>query len=240
MTLSKADIVELKELQPELVVIGNKISGCFYLSATLVKKSKNRGKKLSHYAWNYEDKGADNKYIHDYFYIEIVLNDDLYPIQAFETSGKILSWKEKIPEEYWHINSDDSLCLGEKPDILERQKQYSFAQFINILLMQYFYYMYYVKKYSREPWIAYRHGLFAMLETAYNSKNIKENLEFLNKIYKYCKDEWDGLLVKTHTRKIEKNDPCPFCKCNKLAKNCTTHKKQIKGYNNLISFSLHQ
>lgn len=232
MNLSKTNVKELKTLQPELAVIGNKISGCFYLSASLENKSKNRGCKLNYYSWN--SKSNNDKHICDHFYIDIILNENLYPDRVFSTG---ISFNEnKIPEEYWHVNPDNSLCLGEQLDILEMQKQYSFAQFINILLMQYFYYMAYVKKYLREPWKTYRHGLFAMLEIAYSSKNIGNDLKLLNKYMECCKKEWGKLLNKTKKEKINNRDNCPFCKNKKLAKNCKTHRKQIKGYNNLSPF----
>ena len=227
MILSKTNVKELKEFQPELVIIENKISGYFYLSASLEKKSKNRGKKVNCYLWN--DKVDSINYIFDDFDVNITIDEFLYPVTVY--SEKILSWKDKIPEEYWHVNPNKSLCLGERADIVEMQAKYPFANFINILLMQYFYYMCYIKKRGIEPWQAYRHGLFRVLETAYNSNKIGESLKLL----KYCnKKEIEALLNKTHKRKIEKNNTCPFCKNKILAGSCNKHKKQIKGYNNII------
>ncbi|SMN02564.1 hypothetical protein SPONN_1309 [uncultured Candidatus Thioglobus sp.] len=232
MTLSKTDILELKKIQPELVLIENKISGCFYLSASIENKSKNRGKRINCHSWNYES--SNNKHIHDYFDVNITLNEDSYPIQVF--SKKILSWKDKIPEEYWHVNPDNSLCLGEIPDILEEQKKYSFEKFINMLLMQYFYYMHYTKGHLKEPWKAYTHSLFYILEVAANSKDVRNDLILLNKYIDAYKEEWNNLLNKTQKQKIKNKHNCPFCHHKKLAKNCNEHKKQIKGYNKLVPF----
>lgn len=229
MNLLKTDISELKKLQPELTIIDNKISGCFYLSALLIKGSKNKSNILKYYPWNCES--SDAKYIGDNFDIDITMTEDLYPITTM--SKKILSWKNNIPKEYWHVNTDDSLCLGRKRDILEMQKKYSFADFINKSLMQYFYCMCYVKKHKKEPWEADKHGLSAVLENVYNSKNIRD-LDTRYKGIWQCKEEWYSLLNKTKKLKIRNRDDCPFCPVKKLSRNCTEHKKQIKGYNKLF------
>lgn len=230
MKLSKTDIYELKALQPRLAIVGNQISGFFYLSASLENKSKNRGKKVNCHPWNCESKNS--KHISDCFDIDIILDKKLYPERAF--SGKILSWKEKIPEEYYHVNGDNSLCLGEAPDIKTLQKQYSFAKFINMLLMQYFYYMHHTKTYQKEPYEAYRHGLFAALNLAY--EDVKSNDKLISKHLNYGKPEFEKILKKTGEVEIKKTHNCPFCTHKILVKNCNRHRKQIKGYNKLMPY----
>lgn len=228
MKVRKEDISLLKKLQPELKIIGNQLSGCFYLSASLKKKEK----KLDIYQWN-SDQVESKNYIHDYFYITITLDDGLYPLKLNELDKKVLLWEKEIQEEYWHINPDDSLCLGSKEDILKMKSQYNFASFINILLTHYFYYMSYVRLNQREPWIGHRHGMFAALEIASISV---DNLELIKFHLAYKITEWHELLRKTHKYKIENRDDCPFCLTKKMVKNCKLHKKQIKGYNNLLPY----
>lgn len=232
MKLTKNDIEKLKKLQPELNIIDNHLSGCFYLSASLKNKSKNRGKKLNIYPWNC-DKINDTNYFYDYFYITVILNEHLYPSKTVELKRKVLSWKQDIQSEYWHVNPDDSFCLGSQEDILKMQNKDDFANFINTLLNHYFYYMSYTKLKKMEPWIGHRHGVFAALELACIAPI---NLELIKPHISYEKNEWNNLLKKTNKIKIENKDDCPFCLMKKSARNCTRHKKQIKGYNNLISY----
>lgn len=235
--ITKENIDKLKELQPKLTVINNKISGCFYVSASLKKKSKNKKDRIIYFPWNYENK-KDSNFISERFYIDITLNEELYPSEVFETNSKLSSWEGKIPDEYWHVNSNGSLCLGEEPDILKmKTESNSFAQFIHQLITQYFYYMCYVKKYyGKEPWKAYRHGLFLALEMAatdcseFNIKNIiKKNITFdIN--------NWKKLLKKTNHGKIRNKENCPFCRvAPRKVLNCEKHRKQIQGYNILYA-----
>lgn len=240
MKITNHDIDELKLLQPELTVTGNKISGCFYLSASLKSKSRGRGKKLASHQWNVQ--GTNNpKHINDHFYIDITLDKHLYPKTVIELSGKLLSWKDSILPEFWHINSDNTLCLGIEGDIKQKQQNStSFAKFINEVLTEYFYYMCYVKLFSNEPWEAYRHGLFAALEEA--AEGIDENnCVFIASILTNggiwgAKKEWGELLNKTKASKLKHNSNCPFCQKPTLVIDCNFHKKQIKGYNKTLQF----
>jgi len=238
---TEGDIYALKLLQPELTTIGSRISGCFFLSACLENKAKGRGKRVACHAWNAEKKN-NPKHISERFYINILLDESLYPSKTNETSGKLLSWKGDILSEYWHFNSDETLCLGIESDIKLKQKNSnSFASFINELLTEYFYYMCYVKKFGSEPWEAYRHGLFAALEKA--SEGIDENnSEFI--FYPLTRDvdiwggkkEWNTLLNKMKCLEIKHNNNCPFCQRPTLVSRCSSHKKQIKGYNKILRY----
>lgn len=240
MKITNQNIDELKLLQPELTIIGNTISGCFYLSASLESKTKGRGKKVACYPWNAQ--GANNpRHINDHFYIDVVLDENLYPSRVIETSEKLLSWKGDILSEYWHVNSDNTLCMGIESDIKQKQKNSkSFANFINELLTEYFYYICYVKQFGNEPWEAYRHGLFYALEKA--SEDINENASLILKILKSDAAVWGGgkewisLLKKTKALEIKHNSNCPFCQKYTLVRNCNFHKKQIKGYNKIIQY----
>lgn|GEM_PF-3550072 len=240
MKLTKHDINELKRLQPELTITDSTISGCFYLSASLEKKSRGRGVKLACYPWHFQ--GTNNlKQINDHFYIDVTLDDNLYPNKVLETSGKLSSWKGAILPEYWHVNSDSSLCLGIETDIKEKQQNSeSFATFINEILTEYFYYICHVNKFGNEPWEAYRHGLFAALEKA--SEGIDENAMFITCILTSdddvwgAKKEWGILLNKTKVSTIKYKSNCPFCQKSTLARNCKHHKKQIKGYNKIFQY----
>jgi hypothetical protein len=241
LKITNHDIDELKLLQPELTVTGNTISGCFYLSASLKSKSKGRGKKVASHQWNVQ--GTNNpKHINDRFYIDITLDENLYPNTVIDLSGKLLSWKDSILPELWHINSDNTLCLGIESDIKKKyQNSTSFANFINEVLTEYFYYMCYVKQFGNEPWEAYRHGLFAALEKA--SEGIDKNgSAFITNILTTdggiwgAKKEWGKLLEKTKVSKLKHNSNCPFCQKPTLVKGCKFHKKQIKGYNQILQY----
>lgn len=229
---------ELKLLQPELNVIGNVISGCFYVNACLENKTKGRGKKIALYSWNTATT-RNKKHIKNFFYVDIILDESMYPQQTFETSEKLLAWKNLIPSEFWHINSDNTLCLGIKSDIEQKlQNANSFATFINQLLTEYFYYMCYVKDFHSEPWEAYRHGLFSALELA--NESIERNAESICMILTSdngiwgAKDEWTALLKKTKTSAVKYKHDCHFCKVPTLVRDCKAHKKQTKGYNKII------
>jgi hypothetical protein len=58
--------------------------------------------------------------------------------------SSLLILKSTSPE-YWHVNPDNTLCLGVKEQILKIQSSKTPAHFINTLLSRYFYYMSYVK-----------------------------------------------------------------------------------------------
>lgn len=240
MNITIDDFNELKILQPELNIIENVISGCFYVNACLENKSKGRGKKIALYSWN-APKTKNPKHINDCFYVDITLDENMYPHRIIETSGKLSSWEEHILPEFWHINSDDTLCLGIKSDIEQKQLNCnSYAIFINQLLTEYFYYMCYVKDFGNEPWEAYRHGLFAALEKA--NEDIERNWEEIEKILITnnkiwgAEDEWKALLNKTEALEVKYNHNCPFCQMPTLVKKCKTHKKQTKGYNKIIQY----
>lgn len=240
MRITEQDIDDLKILQPELTITGSTISGCFYVSASLEKKSRGRGVKVAFYPWNFQETN-NIKQINDHFYIDVTLDENLYPNRVFETSGKLLSWKGDILSEYWHVNSDNSLCLGVEEDIKEKQQNSdSFASFINEILTEYFYYICHVKKFGTEPWKAYRHGLFAALEKA--SEGIDKNFEIIFDILASydeiwgAKKEWIILLNKTKASKIKYKSNCPFCHKSRLVKDCKSHKEQIKGYNEIIQY----
>jgi hypothetical protein len=228
--ITSNDLKELYQLQPNLVVNNNQILGCFNLCASITKPNNPSKTKVVCYTNNLVIKN-DKNLIQDSFYINIALDEMLYPTKVCETDNKILSWKNEIPEEYWHINPDNSLCLGERGDIEELQKNYSFAQFIHIILSEYFYHMSYVKKYKKEPWKGYRHGLFLALEFCYTAKNIEN-------ISEYHKSQILKLWKKIEKLKLKPNDKCPFHEKSQykpVVKNCKRHYKHIKGYNNFIS-----
>lgn len=234
MFLSAQDITELGRLQPELSVAGNRILGQFYLSASLKNKSKNRKTKLNIYPWHRDDKSSKN-HLTDVFDVDIMFGDDLHIYSVF--SEKILKWKAEIPAEYWHINSDNSLCLGKAAEIEMMQQQHSFSSFINTILSGYFYHMLFVKIYGKEPWKAHRHGLFAALELSCN--DAENDLFSITLPLYFDRFEWQRLLSKTQGKKIDINGKtqCPFCRKNPLStRRCYPHKKQIKGYNNLVFF----
>lgn len=240
MKITKHDIDKLKLLQPELTIIGSTISGCFYVSASLEKKSRGRGVKVAFHPWNFKE--TDNiKQINDHFYIDVRLDENLYPNRVFETSEKLFLWKGCILSEYWHVNSDNSLCLGVEADIKQKQQNSeSFANFINEILTEYFYYICYVKEFGHEPWEAYRHGLFAALEKA--NEGVDENCKCIVDILTSddeiwgAKKEWGVLVNKTKRSKIKYKSNCPFCQKIMLVRNCNFHKKQIKGYNKIIQY----
>ncbi|KAF3980717.1 MAG: hypothetical protein HFP76_00645 [Methylococcales symbiont of Iophon sp. n. MRB-2018] len=245
MKPTKDDIDGLKLLQPELTTIGNRISGCFFLSACLENKTKGRGKKLACHSWNTERK-KNPKHINKHFHINILLDESLYPSKVNETSEKLLSWKSDIPSEYWHINSDNTLCLSIESDIkLKQQNSKSFACFINELLTEYFYYMCYVKKFGNEPWEAYRHGLFAALDKASEGINESNSESIFNTLTSDIdiwggKKKWNTLLNKMKCLGIKHNNNCPFCQRPTLVSRCNSHKKQIKGYNKILRYLSNQ
>lgn len=231
MTLTNDQIIELKKLQPELTVIKNNISGCFYLSALLKKKSKKRGASLEIYPWNH---GHTNnpKHIIDQFYIDIKLDEDLSPT-AFETDGRLNQWKKRIPTAFLHVNLDDSLCLGNKKEIIQKiQDGDSYATILNNLLSNYFYYMSHAEKFGYEPWEGHRHGLLASFELASDNleKNIDSVLNYLNR------EEWTTLLSKTKGAELKHKHQCPFCIKSTQIRHCFSHKKLVRGYNNFLKY----
>ncbi len=238
MIFSNSDIDELKKLQPKLDVVGHKIFGCFYLSASL---NKGKNKKITTRPHYYENTKKEI-YLYDDFYLDITFykdkNHQNYPVAVYETSGKLLSWEKNIPPEYWHVNPDNTLCLGAKEQILKMQSSKTTARFINTLLTHYFYYMSYIKLNGFEPWKGHRHGLFFVLEIASKYKKIDSNLlDKLNQLIDTDIDNWNKLLNGTEKNKLKGSAICPFCYSkNKLVKNCKTHKKQIQGYNNLFDY----
>ncbi|VVM23898.1 hypothetical protein BSPWISOXPB_7436 [uncultured Gammaproteobacteria bacterium] len=66
MIFSNFDIDELKKLQPKLNTVGNRISGCFYLSASL---SKGGNRKIT----ICKDAQKAN-YLSDCFYLDIIFH----------------------------------------------------------------------------------------------------------------------------------------------------------------------
>ena len=218
------EIEKLNELQPELVVNANQIIGCFHLNASLTKPCSNT--KIVCYSANTEVKN-DNFFIKDHFQIQVYLSETLYPARSYETKNKILSWKKCIPEEYWHVNLDNSLCLGKENDIKAMQNKYSFAVFFHLLFSEYFYYMSYVKMHLKEPWKTYRHGLFLVLESCYKGGNIQEITAH------YSEEIWE-LAKRINKFKLESQDECPFhanLKHKSKIKNCKIHRKLVRGYN---------
>lgn len=238
MIFSNSDIDELKKLQPKLNVVGNKIFGCFHLSASL---NKGKNKKITILPRYYKNTQKAN-YLSDCFYLDITFHKDKnhsdYPVVVYETSDKLLSWEKNIPPEYWHVNPDNTLCLGAKEQVLKMQSLKTPAHFINTLLTHYFYYMSYVKLNGFEPWKGHRHGLFFILEVASKYKEIDSNLlDKLNQLIDTDIDNWNKLLNRTEKNKLKGSAICPFCYSkNKLVKNCKPHKKQIQGYNNLFDY----
>jgi hypothetical protein len=233
LIFSNFDIDELKKLQPKLNTVGNRISGCFYLSASL---SKGGNRKIT----ICKDAQKAN-YLSDCFYLDIIFHKDKshqnYPVSVYETSSKLLSWKENIPPEYWHVNPDNTLCLGVKEQILKIQSSKTPAHFINTLLSHYFYYMSYVKLKGSEPWKGHYHGLFCILEIASHKEINDKLLRELKLLIDPDIENWNKLLNKTEENKLKSSAICPFCYGKKkLVKNCKPHKKQIQGYNNLVDY----
>lgn len=226
-----SDVEKLRNIQPELVAVGDKISGCFYLSASISNKSKGRGAVVVTHPWNFDPEN-DPKHIREHFYVDIQLDEDCFPT-VYEISGKILNWKSKIPVEYWHVNADDSLCLGSKREIShEKDTAESFADFLNKVLTHYFFYMAYVEKFGNEPWEAHRHSLLAALELS--SDGVLENIDWVTRFMNI--DEWKALLEKTKGVELKLKDQCPFCVRTSEVRYCRSHRKLVKGYNNLVLY----
>lgn len=217
--INNEEIKKLKELQPLLKVYDTQIMGIFILSASFNLKSKRFEPLISN--------KSSSIFLENNFKIEIDIDKSGYPIKTFNTDNKINGWKNNIQPKYWHVNSDNSLCLGINRDIKKLFQELPYAEFINHLLMCYFYYMSYINNKHKEPWTAYRHDEFYWLD----------NLELLNiyllpiGIVKSVLQDINGLI------KIRNKDICPFCSKTDTKKShkCKEHKARIKNHNNILS-----
>ena len=244
MKITQTSLNKLKVLQPELVHGQNKLSGCFYLSANFVRGNRNnRDGKVTLYHWDVKTQPKSSCFIHDHFYIcakwECDNDGNFLRLVAHETSGKIQKWKQNIPPEYWHLYIDGSLCLATKNEINCLVKKYDcFASFFNMVVSQYFYQMAFLNKHKREPWEADRHGLFEILELLCSSDISLFSKEEINEIIYSDPIACERLFKRTSGKKIKGGNLCPFCAeldRPKKAQQCHLHRKQIKGYNKLLS-----
>lgn len=224
--INKEEVIKLKEHQPLLRVYDTKISGIFVLSASFNVKSKKFQALMP-------NKSSSTDF-ENTFKIEIHINKDGYPIKTFNTDNKISGWKNNIEDKYWHVNPDNSLCLGVEKDIQELFIKLPYAEFINHLLAGYFYYMSYMNYNHKEPWVAYRHDIYYWLD--------EPNMWTENLLKNYLFDIWIILQNINGLIKIQNKDNCPFCnieinnKTNtKKSYKCKEHKIRIKNYNFFIS-----
>lgn len=223
--ISNEEIKKLKELQPLLKVYDTKIRGIFILSTSFNLKSKRFQSSTSN--------KSSSTFFENKFKIEMDINKYGYPIKTFSTDNKINGWKNNIQPKYWHVNPDNSLCLGIDEDIKKLFQKLPYAEFINHLLICYFYYMSYINNKYKEPWTAYRHDKFHWLDNSELS-----NINLLSIIYfaKSALQNINGLM------KIQNKDICPFCNMQGIDKintkksyKCKEHKIRITNHNYIVS-----
>ena len=224
--INKSEIEKLRNLQPLLHIYPNQIKGFFRLSAGFNQKTR---------SFQYGNIQKESLcYLEDEFQIQINIRESGYPLHTFNTDGKINKWKGKIPDAYWHVNHDGSLCLGVNNDISTFFNALNYADFIHHLLTSYFYYMKYITVKKKEPWEGYRHDKFSWLES---KKNILEYFEIIQKLHPSQQVEVVQciLLPVNKLNEIKNQDKCPFCIMqNKKSHKCREHKARIANYNRIL------
>ena len=233
---------KLRELQPELVRSKNKISGCFYLSATYGFGSED---EVRTFPYNCTSCKEDPNFIYECFYISAKLSFEgkYLDLKVQETDGKLNSWKKDIPSKYWHVYEDNSLCLGKREPLENAQRRFGkkFEKYFVHIISQYLYHMTYIKRRGIEPWKGDRHGLFEFLENVSKPSSLTfEGWRRLVVIHHPAyKEEWEQLASKIPScsgNKLEIKDSylCPFCLLDekeRYAGECVVHEEDIESFN---------
>ena len=155
--LKDEDKVRFKSHFPHLHI--DLIRNCVWGSLSIASAYDSSTKLFTPEA-NSEQRG----YLEDEYEIRIkfdVVDTFGFPV-VYEESGSLLEAAKKsnqLPSD-WHINDNESICLG----IFPEYKWKSVLDYILDKVMPYFYWASHRAKYGFEPWRAYKHGVEGLRE----------------------------------------------------------------------------
>ncbi len=147
--------------------------------------------------------------LYDDYEIEIQVPNEfprLFP-RIRETSGK-------LPSDFGHWYANGELCLGTRCEIADFLDEHpSLAEFVNGLVVSYFYSVTYFKKYGKVPYGERSHGMFGIIES-YSERYGTEDINLLIKLLSYLAGIYE----------FRGHKSCP-CGSGKNFRNC--HGKQL-------------
>lgn len=173
----------------------------------------------------------DGIIIQDVYEIEVDLSQPKFLPPVRELGGRIFVSKEKWDIENiidLHLYSDGTACLCPPSEIPAKfPNGFDLRDFIEDLIVPFFYYQSFFEKYGREPWKAYSHGYLGILESYYNDQaptslqTIQDYLTFLP----------EG--IRADIRRNIKAKGHHLCKCGSGKKFRKCHQEVLYGYNKL-------
>ncbi len=227
MEISENDELWLQANQPQLQIIKNKsdwiIIGGLHVEA-IFDKEKN-SYKLGRYTATNED-----LYFNKDFSIQIESSSSMGLPKVQELSGELERISSSLGKSKFdmHRNPDDSICLAGTFDaylFLESNK--TIVDFIQELIIPFFYDQLYFEKFSEWPRGEYQHGLLGQIENFGKISQTHQN-SFAPWLIGAIKTQKNMKVVEALTRKkgVKGTIPC-LCGSGKIIRKC--HNDLFKG-----------